>query len=336
MRYLVYDVAAESGGALSVLKEHYAKAVDDRDNEYLFLTSGLYGLDETENIKIKVCPWAKKNLLTRLFYDVFYAPLTVKRSCADRVISLQNTVVNFISLPQTVYYHNALPKPFCDYRFSFKEDFLLWKYQNIIGPVFCRSLKKANKIVVQSQWLKKRCVEKLGINPQRILVESPHVDAPNAESFYSDEVRNTFFYPSSYYEYKNHKVILEAMNAPELKGDDFKVVLTLKDDELAAIVNRHALTTDPERLELSGWLDSQGLSEVYGKSILVFPSLVESYGLPLAEAASYGCPIIAADLEYAHETLSGYKNVWYFNPLDSSSLAQAMHDVLKGDVGIRK
>ena len=46
MRILVYDVAADSGGAATVLKSFYEEFLQDTENEYLFVLS-VYELPET-------------------------------------------------------------------------------------------------------------------------------------------------------------------------------------------------------------------------------------------------------------------------------------------------
>ena len=39
MKILVYDVAAENGGAISILKQYYNKFSQDTENEYVFVLS---------------------------------------------------------------------------------------------------------------------------------------------------------------------------------------------------------------------------------------------------------------------------------------------------------
>jgi glycosyltransferase involved in cell wall biosynthesis len=46
---------------------------------------------------------------------------------------------------------------------------------------------------------------------------------------------------------------------------------------------------------------SEVMKELQISDMLVFPSLCESFGLPLVEAISVNKPIVAADLPYAHE-----------------------------------
>jgi glycosyltransferase involved in cell wall biosynthesis len=47
--------------------------------------------------------------------------------------------------------------------------------------------------------------------------------------------------------------------------------------------------------------------------ILLFPSYIETLGLPLIEAASLGLPVLASDLPFAKEVLDGYEGVSYID-----------------------
>ena len=51
---------------------------------------------------------------------------------------------------------------------------------------------------------------------------------------------------------------------------------------------------------------------------LFFPSLCESYGLPLVESSSFNLPIVASDLDYVYESCSPIST---FNPYSVLSMA---------------
>ena len=63
MRILVYDVAADSGGAATVLKSFYEEFCQDRENEYVFVLS-VFELPETKHIRVLNYPWIKKARFT--------------------------------------------------------------------------------------------------------------------------------------------------------------------------------------------------------------------------------------------------------------------------------
>ena len=128
MRTLVYDVAADSGGAATVLQSFYEEFKKDTENEYIFVLS-VYELPETDNIKVLNFPEVKKSMLHRLYFDHFVAHKLVKKYKADRVLSLQNIELPHTNVPQTVYEHNALP--FSEYKFKPWEAFRPWYSQQI-------------------------------------------------------------------------------------------------------------------------------------------------------------------------------------------------------------
>lgn len=132
------------------------------------------------------------------------------------------------------------------------------------------------------------------------------------------------FFPASPYPHKNHVLLARALeHAPPVA----RVELTIDADALPA-------PHDP-RLGFNGML---GTAEIIARyqacDGLVFPSLEESYGLPLVEAMFLGLPILAADLPYAH-ALCGNGAI-YFDPHDSVSLASAILELRhRLDVGWR-
>ena len=125
------------------------------------------------------------------------------------------------------------------------------------------------------------------------------------------------FYPAAPYPHKNHSVLYKTSALPawnELVGEMVVTVPSTQDmrDELT--------------IRAVGRLDANGMREEYAKSdALVFPSLAESYGLPLVEAMWLGLPIICADLPYARD-LCGSEAI-YFSPKDPASLENAIAEL---------
>ncbi|MBQ4145657.1 MAG: glycosyltransferase, partial [Clostridia bacterium] len=70
----------------------------------------------------------------------------------------------------------------------------------------------------------------------------------------------------------------------------------------------------------------------YNNSTLLFPSYIETYGYPMAEARQMGTLIIASDCPFSREVLEGYKNAYFFDPFDAEALADYMEKIIKGDL----
>lgn len=83
-------------------------------------------------------------------------------------------------------------------------------------------------------------------------------------------------------------------------------------------------------VQLVGPLGPIEIEEQYRDAdIFVFPSLVESFGHPMAEAMAHGLPIVAADTPVNRE-LCGDAAL-YFRPLDPDHLAQTVRQVAMDD-----
>ena len=321
---MVFDVPAESGGALSVLHEFYNEFKLDQDNEYIFVLS-LPELKETSNIKVLRFPWIKNSWGHRLYFDHIIAAKLIKDYDIDQVLSLQNVIIPHTAVYQSVFVHNALP--FSEYRFRLKEDKLLWVYQNIIGKNIIKSIKKADRVIVQTNWMKNRLVEKLNVYDEKIEVKQAKIDIEIKDQFReTKDSLSTFFYPASGVIFKNHKVIVDAcLKLKEDDIDEYKVIFTLNGDENKHIAELYNIVKENQLpIEFVGSMKRDEVFQLYSKSILIFPSYIETVGLPLLEAKVHSTPIMAADLCYSKEILYRYNKASYFNPFKSQELKLLM------------
>ena len=72
-----------------------------------------------------------------------------------------------------------------------------------------------------------------------------------------------------------------------------------------------------------GWLGETEMIKAYSEAdALFFPSLFESYGLPLLEAMQIGLPILCSDLPYARWMCQD--EAIYFDPLSKESVNQGI------------
>jgi glycosyltransferase involved in cell wall biosynthesis len=329
MKIMVFDVAAESGGALSVLNDFYDKYKADLNNEYIFIVSKPK-LEETPDLKVLRYPWVKKSWLHRLYFDNYVAPKLVKKYGVDEIFSLQNVIVPYSKLYQTVYVHNSLP--FSEYRFSITENWLLWTYQNILSKGIYKSIKKANRVIVQTQWMKKACVDKLNVHSEKIVVEPPKINIEVKNCFQpSKQNLSTFFYPASGVEFKNHSVIVEACTKLRKEGiNNYRIIFTLYGNENNVISELHKKVKEQELpIDFIGSISREKVFEYYSNSVLIFPSYIESSPLPLSEAKMHGTPVLASNCAFSHEILDNYDKVEFFDPFKSEELRIAIRNKMQ-------
>lgn len=327
MNIMVFDVPASSGGALSVLYDFYeeVKRHPDKTINWYFVVSTPF-LSSEENIYILNFPWVKKSWFHRLYFDRFISPRLVQNYSISKVFSLQNIIIPKIKCAQILYLHQSLP--FVEYKYKFRENKHLWIYQNIIAKAILKSIKKANKTIVQTQWMQKAVIELTYRTKEDIIVVPPQFEINTPKEYYSpvEKVNKTFFYPASAIDYKNHKIIIEACKRISSDTEiEYKVIFTLEKNEsnfTKKLYDECILNNLPIYFE--GKFDREKVFNHYLNSVLIFPSYIETFGLPLLEARLHNCRILAADTQFAREVLDGYNNVFYFKSNDAETLKQYM------------
>ena len=71
------------------------------------------------------------------------------------------------------------------------------------------------------------------------------------------------------------------------------------------------------------------LSLYKSAAAMLFPSTMETLGLPLVEAAAFGLPILAANVPYAHEVMEGYDGVVFAKAEDENDWALEIENIIK-------
>jgi len=323
MIVMVFDVPAEGGGALSILNDFYKEvtANDEKDIKWIFVVSKPI-LNETENVKVLSFPWIKKSWFHRLYFDNVVSPKLIKKHKADKVISFQNIVIPRVEIPQILYVHQ--PLPFIDYKFRFKDNKKFWVYQNVIGKKIINSIKKAEKVIVQTKWMKDACLNKSKVDDEKkILIIPPKIEIDDKRNFEpTSKSLSTFFYPAGANYYKNHRIIVDALKELKKMGvTDLNVIFTLKGNEnkhIAYLYNE--VKKNKLHIEFYGSIAREKVFEFYSKSVLLFPSYIETFGMPLSEAKMHECIIIASNCPFSHEILEGYSNSYFFDPYNVDQL----------------
>jgi hypothetical protein len=181
MRIMVLDVAAVSGGALTILKNYYHRALKDIENEYIFILS-TPNLEETKNILIRNLKWVKRTRFHRIYFDRFSINKLINKYMPDKIISLQNLVIFRSNIPQEIFGINNVI-PFAEYKFSLFKHPNLWFYQNIYKKMLIKSLVIARKITVNSDWLFEMITNTLNIPKEKVIVERFEIDKINNSSY---------------------------------------------------------------------------------------------------------------------------------------------------------
>ncbi len=327
MKIVVFDVAADRGGALSVLLAAHSAALRAEEHDWVFVVSQPE-LSESPHSRVRRYPWIKRGWLHRLWFDLMVAPKIVKQEKPDAVVSLQNVTTPRVRQRQIVYLHTALP--FSSYRFRLGKNPKLWLYQKLVTRRILSSVRRADKIVVQAPWMKRAVIEKARIDPTRLEVIRPTIASQTSIERYRPTAacRRRFFYPAAALPYKNHELIFAAAEQLLRAGIEVEVACTIAASDLARIGTNHV----PSNVHLLGRIPFNEVQRRYAESVLLFPSVLETVGLPLMEAQALQTFVLAADLPYARDALAGYDNAYYFDPADPNHLASLMTSVAEGSM----
>lgn len=326
MKILVNDVAASYGGAMEVLKDFYyfiATDAECKKHQWILLLNDSY-FEEMPNICVISMPEVKKNWIYRLVFDIRTVKKIAEEYQVDYVISLQNILGFGLKQRCCVYIHQSIPFQ-SQKKFSFlkKTERIFAVYQYLIGFLIKQSAKKADVVAVQTHWMKKAVSQLTRCTPEKIVVVDFERD--NREGQIDKRSQSTdrreFFYPAFQSIYKNQMLIDQACCELERRGiNDISVKLTTEDTYISKLIKP------------IGRISHDEVETMYHKSVLIFPSYIETIGLPLKEAAKCGTIILAADCEYAHETLANYDNAYYFDPFNATELADLMHKVILHEI----
>ena len=332
-KIMIVNLAAKYGGALTILEEFYNMAKLDKSNEYIFVIS-TPSLENQMNITVLNFPWVKNSWLHRLFFDNFTIKHIIHEHNPDEVLSLQNLLIKHFRGHQSIYIHQ--PLPFSKVSFSIIKEPKLWFYRYIYKVLLTRSINNAEKIIVQTEWMKNAVRQLLRNNRATIDVRRPVLNLSFDKYENNNVVKNDlvrFFYPSSPVIYKNHRLIFEALREIDvhlLKSCQF--IFTLEGNENVWIkkINNLAKKKNLDVVFI-GKLNKEEMLSYYKSSILIFPSFIETFGLPLLEAKALNVPIIASDLPFSREVLGDYAKVDYIDPFDKCSLIKAMDKFINSE-----
>lgn len=332
----VNATAIRSSGALTILKQFIGElpANNSQDEYYIFVNPQM----KFENIKkihyvsIDTVSWVK-----RIYWDEIGLRKWIKshKITPDLFISFQNTGVKIDDdIIQLIYYHQLLPLTDHKWNVLKKDEFILFLYQKFYAFFVSRYLTSKNHIVVQLPSIKKVFCDKFNFSKENISVIRPNtdiIDYKQIEDYQFKDRFTHFIYPATPFIYKNHIDIIKAMVILKKRGkvDDIKIHFTFKENEAPNLLNAIRKSNMEDHFIFEGSLPYEQLLSLYkSASALLFPSYIESFGLPLIEAANAGLPVIAMDLPYARDVIGKYEGAMLIPLHDTEAFANAISDII--------
>ena len=309
---IVNATALKRSGGLTIL-DQFIETIPVGKQEYVIFANSEVNLSFPQN-NITIVPKKISSFFERFIWDTFGIKkwLQKNRIIPVATISLQNT--NFrtkSTIPNFIYFHNAIPFSDAGWNPLRKAERNLWFYKRIY-PFFIRLyINKKTEVFVQSNSVRDGFAKCFNFPKDRIHIVLPKIKLEaRMKSKYPtlDLNRLNLFYPATTFIFKNHSTIIKAIG---MMNEDLQQRITLHltclEDELpfkTSGSDTHFI------INFLGKIDFSRVQQLYEEAdALLFPSYIETLGLPLIEAASIGMPIIASDLPYSREALRKYSGI---------------------------
>lgn len=333
---MISAVNFSEGGPLTVLREclRATSQVLSENWRVIALVHDKHLFEATAGVTFIEFPSAKRSWLLRLYYEWFQFNSLSQRLKPDLWLSLHDITPRVTARRQAVYCHN--PAPF--FTVSLRAALLdpkLYLFNKFYKHLYASGISRNRHVIVQQSWLRHEFQQSFGLD--EVVVAYPEMKTGNISPVPERTIttRNkVFFYPALPRVPKNLEIIFEAVRLLNSQGvDGFEVRLTIDGNE-----NRYARMLLKQYSAVTGIVftgrqnQSQMAAQYKNVDCLLFPSRLETWGLPISEAKTCGLPLLVADLPYAHETVGTYDRVRFFNPLAAGELAAMMKGFIDGQL----
>ncbi|CAV17257.1 putative glycosyl transferase [Vibrio atlanticus] len=337
MKIVLSGVNLVEAGPLKVFKEAIIAFSSCCDFEVICLVNNemLFSDCKKSNVTFLEFPTVKNSWLNRFWFEYKVCYRLSQEISADIWFAMHDISPRVCTPLQFVYCHN--PSPF--YRASMKElkyERKLFLFSLLYKWLYKINIKSNKAVIVQQEWIGKFLVGELGARDY--IVSKPLTSKPEKELIkndFSNQSSITFFFPALDRTFKNFEVILNALSYLKDKElnvyKKIRVILTINEfsgEYARKIVSEYQ---DLEQVEFLGTIDYDEVIAQYKKcDVVLFPSKLETWGLPISEAKEFSKPIILSDLPYAHETLGNYTSATFFSPDEYVNLAEIMKNIVDG------
>lgn len=332
---VISGINITEAGPLSVMKDLLAVFSENKNDftELIVLVhdKALYDYD---NITYLEFPKSKKSWFLRLYYEYFYFKKLSLELKPDYWISMHDMTPNVVCNNRYVYCHNATP-----YYSPTWKDWLFGSRASLFSLfyifLYSINIKKNTGVIVQQDWFRKALVKRFKLN--NVIVAYPDIKtniSKGIEFIKNKGKAKKIFFPSYPRSFKNVEIICEAYKKlSQQEQENLEVFLTLDNTLNSYASYIYKKYNNLKNINFIGLQTREKVFDFYEEvDALVFPSKLESWGLPITEFKPYQKPIILSDLPYAKETLGTYDFAYFFDPNSSEQLAKIFSLLIRDEL----
>ena len=216
----------------------------------------------------------------------------------------------------------------------FSQEILAWRRKH-----YPESVRHADRVLTLSEFSRGEIAQRLGVDPKKVvaihlgsLPEGRAVSAVQPTQLAAVRAKyrlpDAFLvYPAHGWPHKNHGRLFEALAyVRDRCGDCPDLVLSGGARHPAEWTDSLSRLGIEGRVHILGRLPVEDMRALYTLACaLVFPSLFEGFGLPVAEAMRFGCPVLCSNTTSLPEVAG--KAACYFDPESVEDVARQIQRV---------
>ena len=318
------------GGPLTVLRDCVETAAQVLPDWRIVVMAHDAALLQTPGIDVRAFPQTKTSWVKRVVLEWVGFKRIAEEIDPDLWLSLHDITPRVNARRQAVYCHN--PSPF--YSLSPSDILLepkLFLFRLFYARLYGLLIGRNTHVIVQQQWMRDEFRRRFGTELP-VVVAHPSLDTSPTHGRVTTGQPFVFLYPALPRVFKNLQVLGEAallLHARGVSGFEIRLTIDGTENRYARwLQNRFA---DTPGLTFMGRQTATQMIAHYGEAhALLFPSKLETWGLPITEAKQRGLPMLVAEAPYARETVGTYDRVNFFAPDDAAGLAKLMQSMIDG------
>jgi len=206
--------------------------------------------------------------------------------------------------------------------------------------VFASAVKRAQKIITPSNFVKEEIIKKYRIDSPKIEVTyegfNQKMKSQGKEILPKYGIKKPFLlYVGSVYPHKNVENLIKAVlllnQSNHLSSLRFTLVIVCGRSVFwQRLLNKIKEMKAENLVKMTGFVPDEELGSFYREALaFTFPSLSEGFGLPGLEAMANGLPLVCSDIPVFHEI---YENAAeYFNPHEPKDIAEKIIKVITNE-----
>jgi glycosyltransferase involved in cell wall biosynthesis len=312
------------GGILSVLRNVVTAAEKILPPQWrIIVLAHQKSLLKVTRAEVLEFPAIKSSWWKRMYFELFTSRELARNLGATVWVAMHDITPLVDVKRQYVYCHN----PTCFTRPTLRSlyfDWIFFAHSLLYGFLYSLNIRRNEQVFVQQSWIRDAFIKRFGA--REVTVARPISPAHSTCAHNIKGPLQRWIYPTFPRHFKNIEIIGDALEILERNSSwagEVQVTITGDESRYARYLKKrfgHLRT-----LKFVGRQSATQMANLYVNADgLLFPSKLETWGLPITEAQIHGLPMLIADLKYAHETVGSYEGVSFFDPTDAKGLAKLL------------